>query len=259
MKRGVLLICFLYSIRLVYANDNYLVEYIGIERGLSNNAVTCIYQDHHGFMWFGTYDGLNRYDGYSFKVFHNIIGDSTSLRDNHIYTIEEDGNHNLWVGCVKGISIFNLANSRFSIPRIIPWNSSGLQFISDGVTVIKSVDKGKYLLAGTQEKGLLFFEGNSQTGIQIPLYDLKGREASYGFTSIEIDSAGQQAWVFIQEVGLYRFNFRTKTLKAVNTSIRYILHPHLRLQRKIFPFLFHQSSTKKLIRILREAKTLSGM
>src|SRR6476660_1790365 len=86
---------------------------------------------------------------YSFKVVYNIIGDSTSLRDNHIYTMEEDGNHNLWVGCVKGISIFNPANSRFSIPRIIPWNSSGLQFISDGVTIIKSVDKGKYLLAGT--------------------------------------------------------------------------------------------------------------
>ena len=45
--------------------------YLGIDQGLSNNSVRCIYQDHNGFMWFGTYDGLNRYDGYEFKVFSN--------------------------------------------------------------------------------------------------------------------------------------------------------------------------------------------
>src|SRR5580765_2434810 len=84
MKLRGLFICFLFSIRLVYANDSYLVEYIGIERGLSNNAVTCIFQDHHGFMWFGTYDGLNRYDGYSFKIFRNQLNDENSLPNNRI-------------------------------------------------------------------------------------------------------------------------------------------------------------------------------
>ncbi|WP_260607279.1 two-component regulator propeller domain-containing protein [Chitinophaga polysaccharea] len=44
------------------------ISHLGIERGLSNNSVTCIHKDRYGFMWFGTYDGLSRFDGYSFKV-----------------------------------------------------------------------------------------------------------------------------------------------------------------------------------------------
>ncbi len=44
-----------------------------------------ISQDHYGFMWFGTYDGLSRYDGYEFKVFRNRLNDSTSLPHNYIY------------------------------------------------------------------------------------------------------------------------------------------------------------------------------
>jgi signal transduction histidine kinase/ligand-binding sensor domain-containing protein/CheY-like chemotaxis protein/AraC-like DNA-binding protein len=172
-------------------------------------------------MWFGTYDGLNRYDGYSFKILRNVIGDASSLRDNHIYAIEEDGHYNLWVGCAKGLSIFNPATSRFSDPQILLWNSHSTQTMNEGVTVIRSVDKGKYILAGTQERGLLFFENNSQTGIQIPLPELTGKETSYSVNSIEIDSAGAQAWVFVQQVGLYRFDFKTKKLQAVNTSLKY--------------------------------------
>ena len=221
MNLRYLLIACLFVARIAYGNDNYLVEYIGIERGLSNNAVTCIFQDHHGFMWFGTYDGLNRYDGYSFKIFRNIIGDSSSLRDNHIYSIEEDGHYNLWVGCVKGLSIFNPATSRFSTPYFVAWNGSGQQTVADGVTVIRSIGKGTYMLAGTQDKGLLFFEGNSQSGIQIPLYELKGKEGNYTVGSIEIDSAGQQAWIFVQQYGLCKFDFRTKKLVTVSNALKY--------------------------------------
>src|SRR5689334_16959673 len=98
MKKCAILLCLTMLRFVVFANDNLHVDYIGIERGLSNNAVTCIYQDHQGFMWFGTYDGLNRYDGYNFKIYRNIIGDSNSLRDNHIYAIEEDEKYRLWIG-----------------------------------------------------------------------------------------------------------------------------------------------------------------
>lgn len=93
------------------------VRYLGIEQGLSNNAVISICQDHNGFIWIGTYDGLNRYDGYGFKVFHNIIGDSTSLSINTIYTIEEDQNRRIWVGGQKGLSIYNVLTSKFSKVR----------------------------------------------------------------------------------------------------------------------------------------------
>ena len=83
------------------------VNYIGIEQGLSNNAVTSIYQDARGFMWFGTYDGLNRYDGYGFKVYRNVIGDSASLCSNSIYTISGDNDDHVWVGTQRGVSVFD--------------------------------------------------------------------------------------------------------------------------------------------------------
>src|SRR5690242_21612924 len=97
-----------------HAQDADHAQYIGIEHGLSNNAVTSIYQDHNGFMWFGTYDGLNRYDGYGFRIFRNVIGDSTSLGDNHVSTIEGDANHNLWIGCEKGVYVYSPVRATFS-------------------------------------------------------------------------------------------------------------------------------------------------
>src|SRR6476646_9653608 len=129
MFRRLLPILILISAK-VFATDPYPVEYIGIEKGLSNNAVTCIYQDHNGFMWFGTYDGLNRYDGYNFKVFRNILGDSTSLRENHIYTIAGDAHHNLWIGCEKSISIYDPVKASFSVPSYTPWNEKKSQILT---------------------------------------------------------------------------------------------------------------------------------
>jgi len=64
--------------------------WLGIDQGLSNNFVRCIYQDKNGFMWFGTYDGLNRYDGYEFKTFRNNFKNNRSLINNWINAIGED-------------------------------------------------------------------------------------------------------------------------------------------------------------------------
>ena len=49
----------------------YTFDHLGIEEGMSQNQVNAVCKDQHGFMWFGTWDGLNRYDGYEFKVFKN--------------------------------------------------------------------------------------------------------------------------------------------------------------------------------------------
>ncbi len=99
-----------------FASDSLSVRYLGIDQGLSNNAVTCIYKDHNGFMWFGTYDGLNRYDGYSFHIFRNTIGDSTSLSDNHVYCINSDNQNKIWVGGSKGRVFMTPADPFFLLP-----------------------------------------------------------------------------------------------------------------------------------------------
>src|SRR5688572_3300388 len=92
---------------MIHAAPNPPILHLGIEQGLSNNTVRCIIQDHYGFMWFGTYDGLNRYDGQNFKVFRNKFSDSNSLVNNIITAIVEDDHHFIWIGTRQGLSRYN--------------------------------------------------------------------------------------------------------------------------------------------------------
>ena len=84
-----------------------------IEDGLSQGMVSSIIQDRAGFMWFATKDGLNRYDGYSFRVFRHDPEDSTTVRDNFIQVIHEDRAGLLWVGTNSGLDVFDPATEVF--------------------------------------------------------------------------------------------------------------------------------------------------
>ena len=64
-------------------------------------------------MWFGTYDGLNRYDGYTFKTFRNEIRNQNSLSNNTVYCLEGDANRNIWVGGNKGASVYDKSKALF--------------------------------------------------------------------------------------------------------------------------------------------------
>src|SRR3954470_1281476 len=96
--RGIAILLLLLLNLCQVQSQDLMVRYLGIENGFSNNTVTTIFQDHNGFIWFGTYDGLNRFDGYEFKIFRNVIGDSNSICTNNINSIGEDSSHNIWVG-----------------------------------------------------------------------------------------------------------------------------------------------------------------
>jgi ligand-binding sensor domain-containing protein/nitrogen-specific signal transduction histidine kinase len=85
-----------------HAQSYYFRQY-QVEKGLSNNSVFCSIQDANGFMWFGTKDGLNRFDGYSFKTYYVRNRDGSSLAKNHISSLALDKKERLWVGCQKGL------------------------------------------------------------------------------------------------------------------------------------------------------------
>ncbi|UCC76521.1 MAG: hypothetical protein JSW37_13610, partial [Anaerolineales bacterium] len=75
---------------------------VSIEEGLSQSTVACILQDHKGYMWFGTEDGLNKYDGYSFTVYRHDPQDPNSLSNNYVRCILEDHTGALWIGTRGG-------------------------------------------------------------------------------------------------------------------------------------------------------------
>ena len=85
-----------------------------INNGLSEGTISSITQDHQGFMWFGTMDGLDRFDGYEFMVFRHDPFDSTSLSDNSITKLFMDSRNQLWVGTLHGgLNLFDPLNNRF--------------------------------------------------------------------------------------------------------------------------------------------------
>ena len=84
-----------------------------LKEGLSQSSVLTILQDRKGFLWFGTRDGLNKYDGNVFKVFRHYSQDNTTLSDSFIKTLHEDANGNLWVGTMDGLNKFNIETNAF--------------------------------------------------------------------------------------------------------------------------------------------------
>jgi two-component system sensor histidine kinase ChiS len=89
--------CF-YSISLSAQDNTANFDHISVEDGLSQSEVYAILKDSQGFMWFGTVDGLNKYNGYNFIHYKHDPFDTTTLSHNHINTLYEDKAGNLWVG-----------------------------------------------------------------------------------------------------------------------------------------------------------------
>lgn len=92
---------------------NLKLEQLSVEQGLSFNQVNTIFQDTRGLMWFGTFNGLNRYDGYKFTVYTVIPGDSTSIPVRLANTLYEDSNGDIWANGVGQLARYERATDRF--------------------------------------------------------------------------------------------------------------------------------------------------
>ncbi|MVT08186.1 hybrid sensor histidine kinase/response regulator transcription factor [Chitinophaga tropicalis] len=114
MLKKSLLLPLLLLVGYTYAQPSYQFSSLNVNDGLSNNQVNCIYKDAKGFMWFGTMSGLNRYDGYSFKIFRNDITDPHALRDDYISGIYPAPGNQLFIRTRNGDNIYDPVRERFS-------------------------------------------------------------------------------------------------------------------------------------------------
>lgn len=110
------------------------------EEGLSQNTINIIFQDSRGLMWFGTQNGLNKFDGLSFTIFKNIADDSTSIASNDVYAAFEDKNKDLWFGTRSGLSRFDRNTNTFS----------NFDFFDGGLYAMRPV----WCIAGSQNGNL---------------------------------------------------------------------------------------------------------
>ncbi|MCS3736669.1 hybrid sensor histidine kinase/response regulator transcription factor [Mucilaginibacter dorajii] len=106
----------------------YYFRHYQVEQGLSNNTVYCSLQDKQGFLWFGTRDGLNRFDGYTFRVFRHNPKNSKSICNNMVHALALDHDGNIWVGTDEGIDKFDSETESFS--HINNSNKNGVRAIT---------------------------------------------------------------------------------------------------------------------------------
>jgi signal transduction histidine kinase/ligand-binding sensor domain-containing protein/CheY-like chemotaxis protein len=127
--------------------DNKEFDRISVEEGLSQVTVQAILQDHTGFMWFGTTDGLNRYDGYDFKVYRFDATNPSSLGGNTIQALYEDADGMLWIGTDGGgLNKFDPVTEQFTRYQNDPDDPHSLG--SDSVFAIQG-DRAGTLWVGT--------------------------------------------------------------------------------------------------------------
>lgn len=138
-------------------------EHFSVDQGLSSPVVSCVYQDSTGYLWFGTNDGLDRYDGYGFTSYRHQLGDSTSLINAIVQTLHEDKNGNLWVITSRGLDKLDRITGRFTHYTPAP-PRSGLEWRSHIFSICED-DSGLFWI-GTGD-GLAVF--NPATGVFVQL------------------------------------------------------------------------------------------
>ena len=93
--------------------ENFKFQHFTSSKGLSQRSVMAILQDKKGYVWFGTRDGLNKFDGNKFVIYRHQSGDKNSLSNNYIQTIYQDSKGSLWIGTQDGLNQYNPEQNNF--------------------------------------------------------------------------------------------------------------------------------------------------
>jgi len=136
-------------------NQSIRFEHIGTNEGLSQLNINCIIQDSRGFIWIGTRDGLNKYDGYKFTVYRTDPKDKNTLSSNYIQDIVEDKDGNLWLATQGGINKFDIKRNLFTRFQHDNYNQNTLS--NNNVNKIRFDHSGN-LWIGTERGGLIFLD-----------------------------------------------------------------------------------------------------
>ncbi|HJS18354.1 MAG TPA: two-component regulator propeller domain-containing protein [Anaerolineales bacterium] len=178
-------------------------DHISIEQGLSQSSVRVIFQDSRGFMWFGTEDGLNRYDGYNFKIFKPDPDVSSSLSDRYITAILEDHEGYIWIGTrLGGLNRYDPRTEHFT--RYLHDTDNPLSLSDNHVNVLY-LDRDDRLWVGTGN-GLDLLDRASNTFSHY-VYNPSKQEGITGknISAIFQDSRGR-FWIGTTAGGLNEFD-----------------------------------------------------
>jgi signal transduction histidine kinase/ligand-binding sensor domain-containing protein/DNA-binding response OmpR family regulator len=257
MRLLLSIVVMLLSLSAFAQSERYNFSKLDSYTGLSHNQVSAILKDREGFIWFGTMSGLNRYDGYSYKVYRNKHNDSSSLTDNYILALYELPYGKMWVETRGGPCIYNSHTEEFDadyysylhtlglppgkIVKIVKGNNGRYWFLYDNLDLylytnelkkaepfrqklhVNPADKINSIQETKDGKlWLVYHNGLLQE------YDMKGNKIVFSTTisqkldkdypnNLFIDSDGD-IWVWRYFDGVFVFNPKNRTIKAFSES-----------------------------------------
>ncbi len=247
-------------------------KYYKVEDGLSSNTVYAVLQDSRGFMWFGTENGLNRFDGYTFTAYRNTPRNENSLINNYVYCLIEDGDQTLWIGTERGVCTFDLGKDGFNpfilktekgipvsgrIQNLVPdngkiWITSARQGVfvyENNKLSLHSFDEFKtnpdeqiWVTGIYKDKENIIWASVDNTGHQIYRFNKESGKFTPGFPDMCFDEQKQlRAYSMLEDTfGTLWFGTWTNGLIAVDKHKGIITERHLHIPGKDRILHIHQ-------------------
>jgi len=194
------------SFNSLYSNKKF--EHLSLEDGLSQASAQVIFSDSQGFMWIATTDGLNRYDGYQFRIYRHIPDDDLSISSNDILSIFEDNSGRLWFGSNgQGVNLFDKGKEIFKHFSALNNASSGLSH-----NTVKSIieDDNKDVWFGTK-KGISYLSESTSSISQFN--QVIDSETSLSVSELDVNyllNDTEKVWIGTNGQGLFYYVLNEK-------------------------------------------------
>ena len=195
------------------AFPQFVFENVTTQNGLSSHYVRCIAQDKYGLMWFGTDEGLNRYDGSQFEVFRHTTSEDSGLNSSWINCIYEDSDGNLWVGTEKGISIFNIETGELKV--LEDELDTGNRFTTQRVFAFHE-DRENAMWIGTSQ-GIIRYDRKGRKLEHFTLVNNSDNSLGNEITSIVEDPSGN-LWIGSFD-GVWKYSVDKKTFEPFCANV----------------------------------------
>lgn len=206
----VFLLLFPSFIMAIQSSNKVAFRSLMVSDGLSMGSVNCMLKDNKGFLWIGTYNGLNRYDGYEIKNYFHNPHDSTSLSHNSIRAIIKDEEGFLWIGTHKGLNRFD-PSTETSL-RFFP-DTANLNSPSHNTIVSMCMGKDNRIWCATLGGGVYSVVPKTLTFEQHRLSDLEGLSHNSNLIRHVEPAHSKEIWLCTRGEGVLKYNPENRTYK----------------------------------------------
>ena len=209
-SRILLLQIFILKLATGLSNPSDQFKHFNINNGLSQNTVSSIFQDKQGYMWFGTKDGLNRFDGESFKIFR--LSSENKLKDNVFRVIVQDNDDNIWLGTDDGVYIYDPQLESFIFFDLKTADNDSIHgLISDMI-----IDSDGDVWISVEEKKVFMYDYESK---ELDLYIIESDKG--GLKGISLcEDKGYGVWVFPYSRPINRIDKKRKVIRCIIYKMR---------------------------------------